>query len=113
LLEIINEVVKNPCLLITDEFSGYNALRNTHHLHVRINHQEAFANGIVHTNNIESFWATLKRGVLGIYHHVSVKHLQDYLNEYCFRYNHRGERNHANPAMFDLLLKQSVLTLVY
>lgn len=109
LLEIINEVVKNPCLLITDEFSGYNTLRNTHHVHLRINHQEAFAVGGIHTNNIESFWATLKRGVLGIYHHVSVKHLQDYVNEFCFRYNYRGEKNRANPAMFDLLLKQAVL----
>ncbi|HEY9746370.1 MAG TPA: IS1595 family transposase [Oculatellaceae cyanobacterium] len=103
LLEIINEVVKNPCLMITDEFKGYNSLRHSQHLHLRINHQEAFAQGIVHTNNIESFWATLKRGLIGIYHHVSVKHLQDYVNEFCFRYNHR-----ENNGMFDLVLKQAV-----
>jgi transposase-like protein len=110
LLEVINEVTKNACTVITDEFLSYSVLGRTQHIHLKINHKEAFANGIVHTNNIESFWATLKRGILGIYHHVSVKHLQDYVNEFCFRYNYRGEKNRSNPEMFDLLLKQAVLT---
>lgn len=83
--------------------------RETDHIHLRINHQEAFAIGDVHTNNIESFWATLKRGILGIYHHVSVEYLQNYINEFCFRYNHRVHPNLANPKMFDLVLKQAVL----
>jgi ISXO2-like transposase domain len=101
-------VVKNPCLLITDEFSGYNSLKRTQHIHLKINHQQAFAQGIAHTNNIESFWATLKRGIIGIYHHVSVEYLQSYVNEFCFRYNYRGEKNRSNPEMFDLVLKQAV-----
>lgn len=109
LLEIINEVVKTPLTVMTDEFKAYNLLANTHHVHLRVNHQEAFAVGDIHTNNIESFWATLKRGVIGIYHHVSVKYLQDYVNEFCFRYNHRVHPNLANPEMFDLVLKQAVL----
>lgn len=109
LLEIINEVVKSPLTVMTDEFKAYNLLANTHHIHLRVNHQEAFAVGDIHTNNIESFWATLKRGVIGIYHHVSVKYLQDYVNEFCFRYNHRTHPNLANPEMFDTVLKQAVL----
>lgn len=52
---------------------------------------------------IESFWATLKRGVYGIYHHISVEYMQNYVDEFCFRYNNRNEN------MFDLVLKQSVL----
>jgi transposase-like protein len=104
LLEIINEVVKNPCIMITDEFRGYNLLNRSTHLHLRINHQEAYADGLIHTNNIESFWATLKRGVMGIYHHVSTKHLQNYVNEFCFRYNNR-----SNASTFDLVLRQSVI----
>ncbi len=56
-----------------------------------------------HTNTIESFWATLKRGVYGIYHHVSVKHMQAYVDEFCFRYNNRGLN------MFDMVLMQAKL----
>jgi hypothetical protein len=54
--------------------------------------------------DIESFWAVLKRGIYGIYHHVSVKYLQRYIDEFCFRWNNRKHEN-----MFDLVLKQAVL----
>jgi transposase-like protein len=109
LLSILNQVVKTRNIVITDEFRSYNALKDTNHIHLRVNHSEAFALGEVHTNNIESFWATLKRGILGIYHHVSVEYLQSYINEFCFRYNHRTHANLTNPAMFDMVLKQAVL----
>ncbi len=58
----------------------------------------------LHTNGIESFWAILKRAVIGSYHHVSTKYLQNYVNECCFRQNNRGDN------AFDKLLLQSVLT---
>ena len=45
--------------------------------------------GDVHTNSVESFFAILKRGVYGTYHHVSQAHLRLYLQEFDFRYNHR------------------------
>jgi len=56
-----------------------------------------------HTNNIESFWATLKRGVYGIYHHISLEYMQRYVDEFCFRYNNRG------CDMLSIVLKQSVM----
>ncbi|MHB8158226.1 MAG: transposase [Desulfocucumaceae bacterium] len=57
---------------------------------LRIDHQKMFTLGDTHTNNNESFWATLKRGVYGIYHHVSLKYMQRYVDGFCFiRYNNR------------------------
>jgi len=69
-----------------------------------IDHTKGFVDDFVHTNNVESFWAILKRGVYGIYHHVSVKYLQAYVNEFCFRFN-----NKDNEDMFDLMLSQAVI----
>lgn len=103
LLGILNRVCKSGNIVFTDEFKGYNILNKTNHLHFKIDHTKMFVDGVVHTNNIESFWATLKRGILGIYHKVSRKYLQDYVNEFCFRYNNRDEN------MFDMVLNQAVV----
>lgn len=72
LLAILNEVCKSKVTVITDEFTGYSILRKTEHIHLMIDHSKGFLNDFVHTNNVESFWAVLKRGIYGIYHHVSV-----------------------------------------
>lgn len=105
LLKILDKHCKDEMsIVMTDEFTGYNALSKTNHLHLSVDHTKEYANGSVHTNNIESFWATLKRGIYGIYHHVSVDYLQNYINEFCFRWNNRDNSN-----MFDLVLKQAVL----
>lgn len=44
---------------------------------------------MAHTNGIESHWALFKRGLDGIYHHVSVKHLDSYNAEFSGRHNNR------------------------
>lgn len=74
--------------VMTDEFSGYCRLRYFVN-HETINHQEAYVCGNIHTNSIESFWAILKRGIIGQYHKVSARHLGKYVDEFCYRYNHR------------------------
>ena len=48
-----------------------------------------YVNGMAHTNGIESFWALLKRGYHGIYHHMSEKHLDRYIGEFSGRHNDR------------------------
>jgi transposase-like protein len=56
-----------------------------------------------HINGMENFFGTFKRGIIGIYHHVSKKYLQNYVNEFCFRYNNR-----ENTNIFNLLINQTV-----
>jgi hypothetical protein len=54
--------------------------------------QRVYVVGDIHTNTVDGFWSLLKRGINGVYHSVSAKHLQSYLDEYSFRYNHRSDR---------------------
>jgi len=103
LLNVLNEVTKAGATVMTDEFRSYNILSRSGFIHLKVDHTKEFAVGATHTNNIESFWATLKRGVYGIYHSISVKYLQQYVNEFCFRYNNR-----KNGNMFDLLMVKTI-----
>jgi transposase-like protein len=90
LLDVLKEVSKGVTTVITDEFSGYKPLsKDSNYVHLKVDHNVMFALGDIHTNGIESFWAILKRGVYGIYHQVSPKYLQRYVDEFCFRFNNR------------------------
>ncbi len=91
-LPIVNETVKPGSMVYTDELGTYNRLDKTRYGHSRIMHSaKLYAVGRVHTNTIEGFWSLVKRGISGVYHSVSPQHLQTYLNEYTFRYNHRAD----------------------
>lgn len=57
--------------------------------HEVIRHESEYVRGEVHTQNIESFWALLKRGLIGTYHHVDAAYLHQYVSEYEFRHNTR------------------------
>jgi len=103
IVPMVNESVARDATLYTDEFPSYDHFAKIGFNHHRICHQaKQYASGRVHTNNIEGFWSLVKRGISGVYHSVSPKHLQSYLNEYAFRYNHRNDET----PMFVLLLKQ-------
>ena len=71
--------------------------------HFVINHQIAYTDGEIHTNTIEGFWGLLKRGIMGQYHKVTLRHLHQYIIEFCYRYNGRN-----NPVLFDLTLARAV-----
>jgi len=89
----------------TDEFRSYDRLSKNGYKHARVNHMErVYVSGDVHTNTIEGFWSLVKRGIGGVYHAVSAKHLQGYLNEYSWRYNHRN----GGRAMFEALLLRAL-----
>jgi hypothetical protein len=61
--------------------------------------------GDVHTNTVEGYFSILKRGVYGVYHHVSEAHLKRYLNEFDFRYTHRIARGVDDVKRADLALQ--------
>lgn len=71
--------------------------------HEWVNHSIEYVVGDVHTNGIESFWSLFKRGVVGQYHRVSTKHLQRYLDKFCWRQNQDKDAD-----MFDKILGQTV-----
>lgn len=74
----------------TDDFLSY-ARVGRYYPHQSVGHGNGeYVRGSVHTNTIESFWALFKRGYQGIYHHMSRKHLQRYVDEFTFRFNRRG-----------------------
>jgi transposase len=84
--------VDRNAILYTDDFPSYDHMTRLGYKHLRIAHQaKEYVRGRIHTNSIEGFWSLLKRGISGVYHSVSVKYLQNYINEYAFRYNHRRD----------------------
>ena len=87
--------------IYTDELASYNLVQKLGYTHRRVCHGKGeYARGLTHVNTVEGFWSLVKRGINGVYHAVSPKYLQTYLNEYGFRYNHRK----SETPMFALLL---------
>ncbi len=99
----VKEYVLPKSTVFTDEFRSYNGLDQMPGMdyeHRRINHEaKVYVMGDIHTNTIEGFWSLVKRGIGGVYHAVSQKYLQTYLDEYSFRYNRRASGNLIFPAM--------------
>ena len=88
----VKKKVLPESMVYTDEYTVYDSLNREGYKHERVHHaQEIYVDGSVHTNTLEGFWSLVKRGIGGVYHSVSSKHLQSYLDEYAFRYNHRGD----------------------
>jgi len=77
-------------MLVTDQYAGYKSLGETYR-HETVNHikLEYVRAGDIHTNSVENFWSLFKRGVIGSFHKVSVKHLRRYLDEFTFRFSNR------------------------
>lgn len=106
---VINNVVIGS-RVITDEFRTYRILKNLYK-HSTVNHEKkVYVIGDLHTNTIENFWSIMKRGIVGIYHWVSNKHLTRYLDEFNFRYNNRDI---SEETRFNLLLNNCNSRLKY
>lgn len=83
--------VEQGSAVMTDEYLSYRGLNKAYSHEIVQHSARQFVNGMAHTNTMEGFWSLLKRGVDGIYHHVSFKHLQGYCNEFVRRYNTRKQ----------------------
>lgn len=99
------EWVKPESIVYTDEWAAYRGLDRSFVAHSRINHSAAYVDDETHTNTVEGFFGNLKTGIRGNYKKVSHRHLQGYLNEFAWRYNHRNSAR----AMFDLLLARAAI----
>jgi transposase-like protein len=95
--------ISPDAILQTDAHATFEIIGNkgTYAGHRMINHTRSYADGDNHTQHIESAFSLLKRGVVGSFHKVSIKHLQRYCDEFSYRFNRRG----MQLQMFDSTLK--------
>jgi len=92
---IAQERILPESTVFTDDWQGYGGLAEAANVtHKRINHSEKiYVMGDIHTQTVDGLWSLIKRGLGGVYHQVSKKYLQTYLDEYTFRYNRRDQGN--------------------
>jgi len=87
---MIRENVDRNSTIMTDEFLAYKGLNKEFANHQTVSHgTREYVRGNVHVNSAEGYFSLLKRGIIGTYHHISKQHLDQYLNEFNFRYNSR------------------------
>ncbi len=104
----IHDNIEPGAALYTDEHGGYASIGGLWYKHETINHSAGeYVRDKVFTNGIESVWAVLKRGLHGVYHHASEKHLARYVNEFTFRLNDGNVKRHT-LARLDSLIKATV-----
>lgn len=102
---ILNHIRKNVetgSAIMSDQFGVYKKVKKLGYSHSSVNHwKKEFTKGELHTNTIEGFWSQLKRSLNGTYHAVSPEYLQNYVNEFAWRYNRRNDQN--TPIFLSLL----------
>ncbi len=103
LLPEIQRYVEPESVVYTDELKSYDLLANYYSQHWRIPHSLGiYIQGHIYTNTAESFFALLKGGIWGTYRGVSTRYLQNYFDEYAWRWNHKYDRR----SMFQTILDQ-------
>jgi hypothetical protein len=108
LREAIEKVADAESHLMTDEAATYLGIGKEFAGHSAVNHSKdeyVRLGGFVHTNTIENYFSILKRGVNGVYHHVSEAHLHRYLAEFDFRYSNRSGLGIEDAQRTELAMK--------
>ncbi len=110
LLPSILKTVNPNTIIYTDEWKGYSNIHK-YYTHKSIRHKDnEFVRDNIYTNTIECFWGLLKRGLFGIYHQISKKHLQMYIDEFVFKFNTRMINDYSK---FNTLLDNITNRLKY
>lgn len=101
LKQAIRDNVDKSSRILTDEWKAYPGIgKEFAGGHEMVNHGKGeYARGDVHTNTAESFFALLKRGVMGSFHHISKQHLDRYCDEFSFRWDHRKTSDSDRTAV--------------
>jgi transposase-like protein len=108
LIPMIQARVLPESMAFTDEAPVYNVLKNHGYIHKRVHHaKKIYVDGDAHTCTIDGFWGLIKNGIRGVYHSVSDKYLQTYLDEYGFRYNRRDSQQPMFKAFLGRIRKAS------
>ncbi len=111
LKDMVKQHVDSSARVFTDSLTAYKGLDKHFADHQVVNHyEEEYVRGEVYTNSVEGFFSILKRGIYGIYHQVSPKHLQRYCDEFAARYN---TRQIFDNERFELSIKNSEGRLKY
>jgi len=112
LFQAIHENIEPGTMIHTDEHTGYQI--DEVYGHRQVNHgAKEFSRYGVSTNSIESVWAVLKRGLHGVYHHASEKHLGRYVNEFTFRLNEGDVKRHTLDRLASLVTASFGQRLTY
>jgi ISXO2-like transposase domain len=94
--ETISQHVESGSMLNTDEAGAYDGIKARSFDNETVNHSAGeYVRGSVTTNGIESVFAVFKRGMIGVYHHTSRKHLGRYVDDLSFRLNEGNVKNHT------------------
>jgi len=94
--------------IYTDDRNTYHTLKNSRTHDIVIHSRKEYVRGSVHTNSVENFWSNFKRGVIGSFHQISVKHLQLYLDEFQFRFNNRREQEIFAMVLLNLVIQAGI-----
>lgn len=102
-LELLSLLKKNinadRSVLVTDEGVEYTKEFDKIVQRYMVKHKKEFSSYGLNTNTIESFWAIIKRGITGQYHHLSKRYLPFYISEFAYRYNNRNNKNMFNETL--------------
>jgi transposase-like protein len=112
--QAIHKHIEAGSTIHSDEHAAYMGLGGLFFKRESVNHGAGeYVRDGVHTNGIESVWAVMKRGIHGVYHKASPKHLGRYVNEFTFRLNEGNVKRQTMDRVNDLIAAAGKRRITY